>query len=203
MKRTSQFSVVHLFAPLLLVALVTGCASTAPSSSATVAPFRERIEIVGRLSVRYQKDGKDESLSGSFNWVQSAARTDVRLTSPTGQTVATISVTPEQATLTQAGQAPIVERNIDTLTARTLGWPLPVAGLRDWLQGYAVAVAGVRFVASPAHASVDTQDGWHLRFVSWQDESAKQLQPKRIDALRGDLANGDGVVIRLVIVSRD
>jgi outer membrane lipoprotein LolB len=43
-----------------------------------------------------------------------------------------------------------------------------VAGLRDWLQGYATDAQGKRFAASPANNSVVTRDGWRLRFKEWQ-----------------------------------
>jgi outer membrane biogenesis lipoprotein LolB len=99
----------------------------------------------------------------------SGPQIDVSLFDPLGQTVAEISVTPESATLTQANRAPRTAKDIDTLTRQALGWSLPVAGLRDWLQGYAVDADGKRFAASPANNSVFTSDGWRLRFVDWQD----------------------------------
>ena len=101
------------------------------------------------------------------------------------------------ATLTQAGREPLVAQDIDTLTAQALGWQLPVAGLRDWLQGYAIGSDGKRFVASPANNSVYTKDGWRLRFASWQDETAAQPKPKRIDAAR-TTASGE-LEIRIII----
>ncbi len=80
------------------------------------------------------------------------------------------------------------------MSAQALGWPLPVSGLRDWLQGHAVGADGSRFRASPQHNSVTTRDGWRVNFVSWQDEAALLPQPKRIDAERGGQ-----VAIRIVI----
>ncbi|MGZ8315895.1 MAG: lipoprotein insertase outer membrane protein LolB, partial [Telluria sp.] len=110
-----------------------------------------------------------------------------------------ITVTPEAATLTQADQAPRMASDIDTLTAQTLGWSLPVSGLRDWLQGYATAAGGKRFTATPASNTVTTADGWRLTFVSWQDEAAPQPAPKRIDAERSATATSDELAIRIVI----
>jgi outer membrane lipoprotein LolB len=75
--------------------LLAGCATTsAPRSSAAVAPYRDNIELTGRIAINYSKDGKKESLNGKFTWRQSKDSTDVNLISPTGQTVAVISVTP-------------------------------------------------------------------------------------------------------------
>jgi outer membrane lipoprotein LolB len=187
-------------ATLAIAALLGGCAtSSANLSRSTVANYRESIDLSGRLSVNYQKDGQPQALNGQFNWVQRPGRIDVSLASPLGQTIAAIAVTPGQASLTQAGRAPLVADNIDSLTARTLGWSLPVSGLRDWLQGYAVDAGGKRFAASPAANSVFTQDGWRLRFVSWQDETAAHPVPRRIDAERSATPAGDELAIRIVI----
>lgn len=183
-------------------ALLSACATT-PTSQANVAAYRDTIELTGRISVHYQKDGKDESLSGKFNWSQNGTRTDVSLASPLGQTIAKISVTAQAATLTQGEHAPRVAANIDTLSAEALGWPLPVSGLRDWLQGYAQGADGTRFVASPSRDTVITRDGWRLRYVSWQDENGALPRPKRVDAERSATAQGAEVAIRIVLDAQD
>ena len=181
---------------LVAVATLAGCAS-APVSQSTVGAYRETIELGGRLSVNYLKEGQPDSLTGNFTWSQQPGRIDVTLSSSFSQ-LAAISVTPQQATLTQAGREPLVAQDIDTLTAQALGWQLPVAGLRAWLQGYAVGADGKRFAASPANNTVYTRDGWRLRFASWQDETAAHPLPKRIDAAR-TTASGE-LEIRIIIV---
>ena len=75
-------------------AALAGCAS-APLSLSTVADYRETIELSGRLSVNYEKDGQPGSVTGNFEWSQQPGRIDVSLASPLGQTLAQISVTPQ------------------------------------------------------------------------------------------------------------
>ncbi|MGZ5202493.1 MAG: outer membrane lipoprotein LolB [Telluria sp.] len=189
----------HL-AILAIAAALTGCATTTANlSHAPVAGYRDSIDLSGHLAVRYQKDGQPQNLNGAFTWTQRPGRVDVSLVSPLGQTLATISVTPQQATLTQAGQPPVVAEDIDRLTARTLGWSLPVSGLREWLQGHAIDTSGKPFTASPANNSVVTKDGWRLRFVAWQDESSAHPVPRRIDAERSATATSDELALRIVI----
>ncbi|MEH6436454.1 outer membrane lipoprotein LolB [Massilia sp. DD77] len=185
---------------IVFAATLAGCATTgAPLSTATVGAYRETIDLDGKLSVNYIKDGRQESLTGNFSWEQRPGRIDVSLASPLGQTLATIAVTPEGATLTQADRAPRTAADIDSLTQQTLGWTLPVSGLRDWLQGYALGADGKRFAASPANNSVLTKDGWRLRFVSWQDEASAQPLPRRIDAERSAAGDIQDLAIRIVI----
>ena len=173
--------------------------SPRPSRSLqAVAAYRDTFEAAGRLSVNYRKDGNPESLTGKFSWSQTPGRIDVSLSSPMA-TIATISITPESATLVQADKAPRVAKDIDTLTAQSLGWSLPVSGLRDWLQGYATGADGKRFVASPANNSVLDRRRLApaLRVVAGRGGGA--AAPKRIDAERNASASADELAIRIVI----
>jgi outer membrane lipoprotein LolB len=177
------------------VAVLAGCASVPAGTALPLPAYREVAELAGRLSVTYRKDGAPESLSGKFTWQQQPGKIDVGLFSPLGQTMAKITVTPSQATLTQADQAPRTAASIDALTAQALGWQLPVAGLKDWLQGYATDAQGQRFSAAQAKDTVVTNDGWKLRFVSWRPDGT----PKRIDAERLAAAQVDELAIRIVV----
>lgn len=190
-----------LLAGVCAAALLAGCASApATLSQATVSPYRDSIDLSGRLSVNYEKGGQPDTLSGKFTWNQTPQAVDVALLSPLGQTIAKIRVTPESATLTQSDTAaPRVAPDIDSLTAQALGWSLPVSGLRDWLQGYATGPGGQRFAASPANNTVTTPDGWRLTFVSWQDPLAAKPVPKRIDAERSATLASGPLALRIVL----
>lgn len=190
-----RLSLLALSAAFITLA---GCATTS-TNVATVGAYRDSIDLDGRLSVNYQKSGNRESMTVNFDWAQRPGRVDVTIANPLGQTVATIEVTPQSATLTQAGRAPVTEADVDTLSQRTLGWPLPVSGLRDWLQGYAVDAQGQRFSASPARNEVVTRDGWRLRFVEWQDPNAAQPVPRLIHATRAAVGDIQDLEIRIVI----
>jgi outer membrane lipoprotein LolB len=206
---TALLQALHAVGIAALMLALAGCASVAPPAvmdSQRAMPdriYRDAIELGGRLSVRYQQNGHDESLHGSFTWVQVAQRATVTILSPLGQTLATIEVTPERSSLTQAGRAPRVATDVDALAADALGWPLPVAGLRDWLQGFATDPTGRRVIASPSVATtVATPEGWRLHYTSWQDNdpAAPLNHPKRID-LERSTAQAGNVSIRIVIDS--
>jgi outer membrane lipoprotein LolB len=148
--------------------------------------------------VRYQRNAAEESVHGNFSWQQTPGHTTVTLSSPLGQTLAIIDVTPERAVLRQAGQAPRSAADADALAADTLGWPLPIAGLRDWLQGYATDAQGQPWVARAGEASeVTTQDGWHISYLDWRDDEGAAY-PRRIDLAR-DTSQAGPVAIRLVV----
>ncbi|MHA4869179.1 outer membrane lipoprotein LolB [Duganella sp. PWIR1] len=198
----TRYTLARPFLIAVAAAVLAGCAtmSAAPRSSAAVAPYRDSVDLAGRIAINYSRDGKKESLNGKFTWQQTKANTDVSLISPTGQTVAVINVTPTSATLKESGKAPRTAPDLDTLTQQALGWTLPVSGLRDWLQGYAIDSEGKRFVATPANDNVITRDGWKLEYMSWQDDTAAVPQPKRIDVTRIALGQAvDDMAIRIVI----
>lgn len=185
-----------LAATLVAIAMLAGCAELSSSSPATgvALDWRNEIDLQGRLSVRYQANGKDEALHGNFEWHQRGELIDISLRSPLGQTLAQIMVKNGSAQLMQPGQQLKVASDVDTLVAQTLGWPLPIAGLRQWLQGQGQRSDGSRFVASKEADSVTTQDGWRLRYVSWHDNG----RPKRIDLERHTVEAGE-VGLRLVL----
>jgi outer membrane lipoprotein LolB len=203
-----------LTAALLLPVWLGACAAINPATTGRIAlpetrepaarPYRDSIDLSGRLSVLYQQDGKDQAVHGSFSWTQNGDYAGITLLSPLGQTIATIAVGPDASSLTQAGRAPRAAADVDALAAEALGWPLPVAGLRDWLQGFAIDADGRRVVASASNDSINTRDGWRIRYVSWQDEpdgnGATITRPKRIDLARSTAQAGE-VSMRIVIDS--
>jgi outer membrane lipoprotein LolB len=198
---------------LMLGAIALGGCSTlqsSPGSSAAAGvgsgaarEYRQIIDVSGRLSLRYQQDGKEQAVYGSFTWSQSRQETAITLLSPLGQTLATINIGAGQATLQQAGQPPRIASDVDALTVQALGWPLPIAGLRDWLQGFGEDAGGRRFTAIPNASdsfSVTTADQWLIQYSNWQDSGAESY-PKRIDLARNTAQAGQ-VAIRIAISSR-
>lgn len=192
---------------LVLSALLAGCAGlsqpAAPGAPArAAAPYQESIAIGGRISVQYAQNDQPQSLHGSFNWSQSPGHTGLELLSPLGQTVATIDVRPGVATLVQSGRAPQVAPDVDQLAARALGWPLPVAGMRQWLQGRGTDSTGKPFQAVPGddNASFVTADGWRVAYPTWQAADDGILRARRIDLTRNTEQAGQ-VAIRIVVDS--
>lgn len=189
---------------LALLLGLGGCASLEPAGVESVQtisarPYLEQVSLDGRLSVRYQDNGREEALHGNFSWLQTPERINLTLFSPLGQTLAVIEVNRLGATLTQAGQSARSASDVDALVADTLGWPLPVAGLRNWLQGFAIDSAGKDFVASPQANEVQTRDGWLIRYASWQEgRPSDTAMPRRIDLQRSTVQAGL-VSIRIVI----
>jgi outer membrane lipoprotein LolB len=167
---------------------------------------RENIEFAGRVSVNYtlSQNDRTESLHGKFTWKQYDRKTRIHLYSPLGQTLAIIDVLPEVAVFTASGKTPVSATSVDELVFRQLGWPLPVSGMKDWLQGCATNAEGQPIQTTPAHPDVITQDGWHIHYIDWNTSAENRAIPKRIDMSHtpsADAAISD-IRIRLIIDER-
>lgn len=184
--------------------LLSGCATITPTDNVeqntSQRSYKDALELDGRLSVQYQKNEQDEAIHASFSWKQSNDRSTITILSPLGQILATIDVKPGNATLTQSGQAPRSAADVDTLAEQALGWPLPVSGLHNWLQGFAIDTNNKAFIATSAKTNVLTQDGWNIQYMSWEDDNQTppQSRPKRIDLTRQTEQAGK-VMIRIVL----
>ena len=193
---------------IALCALLLGGCATIPSPDSTgneeqttsTRTYKEALELDGRLSVQYQKDDQDQAIHASFNWKQSKDRSKITILSPLGQILATIDSEPGIATLTQSGQPSRSAADVDALAEQALGWPLPVSGLRNWLQGFAIDTNNQAFVASESKTNVQTRDGWNIQYMSWDDDdqTPAQSRPKRIDLSRQTDQAGK-VMIRIVL----
>ncbi len=174
-----------LFSITLALAALAGCTSVVPLPGG-VRSYVDEVTLAGRLSVRYPVQGKTQSVQGKFLWNQRRDKTDIELYSPLGQTIARISIAPGLAMLEQSNGVRRQAVSPDDLTELALGWPLPVDGLRYWLQGFVRAPGGTLQAAMPEGQEHFESDGWQLSYPSWQ-ASGDVAVPKRVDAVRDDI----------------
>ena len=142
-----------------LCVLLAACATVPPGTfDRTVRG--ETIE--GRLSVRYtdQRTGKDDGSSGRFVWTTDRDTLELSLLDPLGQTVALVRSNATASSITFRDGRRVDGDTPEALTERTLGWTLPLRGLRYWLVGR----------ADPSRPSSQLPDGrlrqddWAIRF---------------------------------------
>jgi outer membrane lipoprotein LolB len=162
---------------VVVLCLVTlgACATVPPGALDRTTQGRT---IEGRLSVHYKdlETAKEESLSGRFVWTTSADDTELSLLDPLGQSVALIRSNARRSTITFRDGRRVDGDTPEALTEKTLGWTVPLRGLRAWLEGKPDA-------GSPVSTLDDgrlRQDRWTIRFVA-ADDAAAGAPPKRID----------------------
>lgn len=189
-----RYSRIFMLLTGLSGALLSSACSSLPPATSNAEPLRsvsrsyqENIHLSGKISVRYEHNNKPQNLPGSFEWEQTGNSLQISLFSPVGQTIARITQNERGALLEQEGKMPLQADNLDQLLADTLRWPLPVSGMRDWLQGFIRQPDGSRTALHATDQTVST-DGWNIRYASWH---ASSNSPKRIDLSRYTTSAGE------------
>lgn len=143
--------------------LLQSCASFAPLAN----PERE---YAGRFAVTIAVADKRDNNSGRFKLAVDRATTVLDLDTPLGATLARVLLDPRGAHLYtpgDGGQRDVHGPSAEALTYEVLGWPVPVNGFRDWIDGRPVA-------DRPSTASGDAkafqQDGWTVSVLERFDD---------------------------------
>ena len=166
---------------VMLGLLAGACAPIAlqPSSSVKLPPVEDAFDVSGRLSARHGSD----ALAANFHWHHAGPRDELELASPLGQTIGLLSGDGTSARLQSADGRALTAEGWTKLTQEGLGWPLPVDGLKYWIQG--APRAGVAFTAEPGddgRASVLRQDGWTIVYQAYVQISGDVWKPSRLTA---------------------
>lgn len=139
----------------------------------------------GRISVQHGED----SFSGTLDWVANGTIDDLLFSTPLGQGIASLTRTPEGVVLTPAGKQPVHAQTADDLTEKTLGFRLPLAGLRFWIQGHPDPKRPFQSTISENGGIAQLrQDGWVIDYLQYREN-----RPRKIHVTR------EGLEIRLVI----
>jgi len=151
----------------LALSLMAACATVSPPPPAgfpAVAPLADAaFALDGRLSARRGAD----AIAVGFAWRHEPPRDALVVTSPLGQTLAELEGDTGQrrVQLTLADGRTSVDDDWATLTARVLGFPLPVGALASWVRGS--PHGGSPFVVEgdgSGRAALLRQDGWEIVF---------------------------------------
>lgn len=170
---------------IVLIALLwlQACTSTGPISP--IGPGAQSFALNGRVSVKHG----EETFSGSLDWAADVRRDELLFSNPLGQGVASLTRSSSGVTLTPAGKQAIYAETADELTEKALGFRLPLAGLRFWVQGLPDPARPFESTVSDTGGITQLrQDGWVIDYLQYREN-----RPRKIHVTR------DGLEIRLVI----
>jgi len=147
----------------LCATLLNGCASLPPRAQPQAEPVE--YSVSGRMSVRYVNatSSQREQLYGGFEWVEHGNAIALTLTDPLGQGVARIESNPQRTSIMLRDGSTRSAPTPEALTRATLGWTLPLSGLRNWLRGHGGKGARTETNAAGRIRSVQ-EDGWLVRY---------------------------------------
>lgn len=172
---------------------LAGCAVTpthGPSTSnATPELSTQTVNAYhGRFAVRYvDQNGQTRNAYGNFDWQQQGDTVTLQLLNPLGQTLAIVTSSPSSAMLELPNRQPVTADNVGELMQHTLGFALPVEGLRYWLASSPEPNSHAKTVVDPdqpARLREIDQEGWTVQYVAYADAPATGV--KRLNLTRAD-----------------
>ncbi len=168
---------------------LAGCASTPPSANAPAGAALQTAATHayhGRFAVQYNdRLGRQQNVYGNFDWLEHGDDVSLELRSPLGQTLAIVKSTPQTATLELPNRQPQYATDVGELMQNTLGFSLPLAGLRYWLLPTPAPATPAQTVRDPAdatHVKQIRQDGWTIDYLAYADAPATGV--KRVNLVR-------------------
>ena len=87
--------------------------------------------LAGRIAARY----RSEAFTGNIAWRHAKTGDELLITTPTGQGVAQIVRQGDAVLLKTAEPREYRAADSESLTERVLGFPVPIEGLAEWVQG--------------------------------------------------------------------
>ncbi|RQR63638.1 lipoprotein localization protein LolB [Burkholderia sp. Bp9126] len=168
---------------------LAGCASTPPSAGAPsggVLQTSMAHAYHGRFAVQYSdRLGRPQNVYGNFDWQEQGDDVSLELRSPLGQTLAIVKSSPRTASLELPNRQPQFAPDVGELMQNTLGFALPLAGLRYWLQPTPAPATPAQTVRDPGDGTrikQIRQDGWTIDYVAYADAPATGV--KRVNLVR-------------------
>lgn len=176
-----------------VVALLSACAS-APVS----LPERS---YSGRFAATAVRGTETQNVSGRFSLEVRGADQVFDLATPIGTTVARVEIGPDGARARGPQLDEVRGDNADALAERLLGWPLPVSGLADWIEGRPVPGRPARVERVDGRIASIVQDGWTIQ-IAESFEAVNQLaqrRPRRLVIERPAYGPDPSVTVRLIL----
>lgn len=177
-------------AAALAALLVVGCAPTRVREAAP-DPAAARSAVLAGLTT-WSFDGRiavstsGRAGTGRIDWRQDGAAYVITVRAPVAGESWQLSGDATLAQLDGLGPEPRLGPDADALLAREVGWPIPIAAIRDWVRGQPHG-SEARVRRDAAGRPLEIQDlGWRIEYRAWQPAAdGFPEMPTRIVARRG------------------
>jgi outer membrane lipoprotein LolB len=175
------------------VVFVSGCATRphepSTSNATTSVTAQTSRAYHGRFAVQYDdQNGQQRNAYGNFSWQETGDTVTLQLRNPLGQTLAIVTSSPSSATLELPNRAPQTATNVSELMQNTLGFALPVEGLRYWLQPSPAPTSRARTTMDSSSENGRLkqikQDGWTIDYLAYADAPTNGV--KRLNLTRAE-----------------
>ncbi|MDT8438671.1 MAG: lipoprotein insertase outer membrane protein LolB [Wenzhouxiangellaceae bacterium] len=173
---------------IALAVLLSSCAVREPRPGGAWLAEREAWfaahpdwSVRGRLALSDGERGGSLSLA----WQARGDWHRVELSSGLGGKRWQLEMNVDGARLTGSEIGTLTGSDPDQLIERAIGWPVPVAGLVDWLRGLPGPALGQARYADDGTLAALTWGGWAIEYPRWNAVAGGVLLPTRVSARRG------------------
>lgn len=175
---------------VLTAVLLAGCAAMPWNWGGKRSLGRYPEQSAGQVLTRFVLSGRlaiatgSESGSGRIDWEQDLDRYTIRLRAPVSGQSWRLRGDAAGAALEGLHPEPVLGRSAEDLLLSELGFDLPVAALRHWVQGLSADRSGRLQRDADGWPTALDEGGWHIEYRDWQTGFDPPL-PGRIEARRG------------------
>ena len=171
-----------------LALLLSACATQPQKTAVATARASAVAEYQGRFAIHYaDQNAQVKDAYGNFDWVEQADAVTLSLRNPLGSTLAIVVATPTSATLELPNQAPRTASNVEDLMQASLGFPMPVSGMRYWLKNQAAPASHAKTTTEASgRISRIVQDGWQIDYLAFADSGSGAAAAVDASAATGD-----------------
>ncbi|MGB6155795.1 outer membrane lipoprotein LolB [Castellaniella sp.] len=158
---------------------LAGCATPAHIQGTGSA-----FDRIGRFAVNLQPVAQSPyAAQGGFSWRDSRDTLQLDLSNPLGSVLARIHVTPQRAVLQRADGSSESAPSPDALLTQVWGHPMPVSGLRSWIQGRTTPNHPVQQVQRDPQGRLQAfqQDGWQVQLSDYDAQGPLRVRLSRHD----------------------
>lgn len=168
---------IRLACALLLLSMLSGCASFLPQGSSK--EFQQQLSQLthwqarGKLAVA----GPESSNTGYLTWKQKGHAYDLYISGPFGAGSSRLQGDQHQASLLIPGwDKPQRARNAEALMRIHTGWNFPVSQIRYWVKGQPIPnSAGKTEFNDNGLLDQLEQHGWTIRYSRYQQQNGQWL----------------------------
>jgi outer membrane lipoprotein LolB len=164
---------------------VTACAiPMRPAAPGPTRPLRTSIAAFS-LDGRIAAHRGDKSFAVSVSWQHTTASDNLLFSGPLGQGLAELVRDERGARLTLSDRREFVAGDLEELSAKVFGFPLPLSDMAHWVVGdaHGGTIAAADEAGRPRRLAAA---GWSIDLLDWESEAAEAL-PTQLELRRDDI----------------
>ena len=157
---------------------------TRPAAPGPARPLRANISTFS-LDGRIAAHRGDKNFAVSVSWQHATDSDNLLFSGPLGQGLAELTRDGHGTRLTLSDHREFVAEDLEQLSAKVFGFPLPLSDMAHWVVGdaHGGTIAAADAAGRPRRLAAA---GWSIDLLDWESEAAEAL-PTQLELRRDDI----------------